>query len=327
MGARCQSKSQQTPPPPSLQGLHFDTELARRDLAVIAAQPHPFGSQRQVEIALHLSSRSKDMGFEPYTQTFSALTPDPMLRLHPENKLASRKVTGQNVWAKTPSLAKDRCVVLIGSHYDSKDIDGIKFVGANDGGSSSVVLLQILAAMKGLPQNKEGCDVWGVWFDGEESVLSQWDDAETMNLETNPDNTYGSRHVADSLRPCGKGLCLPEALGGHPLRALVLLDLVGAPGVTFTQDANSDPALRDLFADTAKQLGLSDRLSSGRTLPIGDDHIPFRDRGLPVINLIDFEHLEAWHRVNDTPSYVNDQSLAIAWRLATALSARIAAGG
>lgn len=293
---------------------------------MIAAEPHPFGSPRQLEIARHLEARSKSIGFETHVQTFNALTPDPSLRLHPEKKLPPRKVTGQNVWAKTPSLKKDRCVVLLASHYDSKDIDGMKFVGANDGGSSSVVLLQALAAIKQIPAKENTCAVWGVWFDGEESVLSQWDDAEAMNLDTKPDNTYGSRHVAASLRPCGKAFCLPDELGGHPVRALVLLDLVGAPGLTFTQDANSDPALRDLFADTAKHLSLGERLSTGRSVPIGDDHIPFRDLGMPVINLIDFEHLEAWHRESDIASYVKDESLEIAWRLATALSVRIAAG-
>lgn len=323
LAARCQDTPKPAPVP-SLQGLHFDAALAKKDLLVIAAKPHPFGSPRQEEIAQHLAQRIQSTGFEPYIQKFTVKTPDPQLRLQPAKKFLPRTVTGRNVWAKT-SVPKGSCVVLVGSHYDSKDMDGLSFVGANDGGSSSVVLLQMLEPLQKLTSPK-GCAVWGIWFDGEESVLSQWDDADALDLDTVPDNTYGSRHVAASLHTCGKELCLPEELGGHPVRALVLMDLVGAPHVRFTKDANSDPTLRALFADTAKQMGLSQHVSTGLALAIGDDHIPFRDRGLPVINLIDFEHLEVWHKDGDVPSYVDAQSLEITWRLATALTARIATG-
>jgi len=108
-------------------------------------------------------------------------------------------------------------------------------------------------------------------------------------------------------------------LGGSPIKVLILLDMVGSPGVTLTPDLHSHPGLLKLarsLDDATNKPPLFGTL--GR--PVEDDHIPFREHGIPAINLIDFEHLDTWHQPGDDPDRVSIASIVKVSRLALALS-------
>jgi Zn-dependent M28 family amino/carboxypeptidase len=54
-------------------------------------------------------------------------------------------------------------VLILGGHYDTARLDGVRFVGANDGGSSAAFLLE-MARVLGSRRTRPSCDCprWGV---------------------------------------------------------------------------------------------------------------------------------------------------------------------
>ena len=137
----------------------------------------------------------------------------------------------KNILVKIPG---DRPgIILLATHYDTKKIDD--FVGADDGGSSTAVMLELarlLCAQHGRYQ------VWIAFFDGEEAVNLQWKD---------PDNRYGSRQMAAKL-----------AISGDlaKIRAFLLADIVGSRELRIKRDANSDKVLTDLMWTIGEEPGL-----------------------------------------------------------------------
>jgi len=71
--------------------------------------------------------------------------------------------------------------IVITGHFDTKTQPG--FVGANDGGSSTGLLLELARVLCKQPRKD---DLYFVWFDGEEAFVEWSDD----------DSLYGSRHLA-----------------------------------------------------------------------------------------------------------------------------------
>jgi Zn-dependent M28 family amino/carboxypeptidase len=220
--------------------------------------------------------------------------------------------------------------VLLASHVDTKAVPGAEYVGANDSGSSTAVLLQQLAYLQKTAVaggNPEHCAIAGVFFDGEEAVLPNWSDGETVHPAHIRDNTYGSRHAAGRLTRCAagghEGTCLPADLGGAPVVAMILMDMIGSPDLKISRDANSSPALVDLAAAGAAALGAPgayDALPHG----IEDDHMPYKVQGVPVLDLIDFNHLAYWHRPGDEPATISKESLELGARLGLYVAAAVA---
>jgi glutaminyl-peptide cyclotransferase len=307
-------------------GFSLNEALAKEDLLVFTSQPHPFGSPRNTFVADHLISRMGDI--PTVKQEFSAQVPNPAAMSDTGGPMAmTLERVGHNV-ITTGALKPDAdCIVLFGSHFDSKDIEGLTYVGANDSGSSSVALLQILAYFH---ENREkiagDCDIGGIWFDGEEAVLPDWNDGLFKHPAKIQDNTYGSRHFVSNLSNCTrieKPLkCMPEQYGGKAVVALVLLDMIGSPDIKISRDTNSSPSLLRALESGATALGISDMLSKNMTA-IEDDHIPFRKAGIAAIDIIDFNNISYWHAAGDDLDKISYKSIGLASRLAifTALSA------
>jgi Zn-dependent M28 family amino/carboxypeptidase len=175
---------------------------------------------------------------------------------------------------------------MLASHYDTKRIDG--FVGADDGASSTAVMLELARL---LCPNHSGHQVWITFFDGEEAVRFNWQD---------PDNRYGSRQMAAKMAMSGE---LPK------VKALLLADMVGTRNLRFRREADSTKALTDLIWSTAERLGYSN-IFVNESSPTEDDHIIFLKRGVPSIDVIDFE-IPYWHTVQDTLDKISAKSLAI----------------
>lgn len=177
-------------------------------------------------------------------------------------------------------------VFLLCSHYDTKTFDTVRFVGANDGGSSTGALLEIARVLALRPELARKMEL--VFFDGEEAY----------EAFTETDGLYGSRFFAKQLAAANKA---KEFRGG------ILLDMMGDRSLTITLSPDSPPEMaRGIFAaaDALKQRRHFTYLGSGIT----DDHTPLNRIGIPSIDLIDFD-FPAWHTADDTMDKISAESL------------------
>ncbi|HET7339896.1 MAG TPA: M28 family peptidase, partial [Methylomirabilota bacterium] len=188
-----------------------------------------------------------------------------------------------NVVAVLPGTRPD--VVLLAGHYDTKVFKDFRFVGANDGGSSAALLLELARRLAARPRDYT---YWLVWFDGEEARES-W---------TDRDSLYGSRQLAAELARARR---LP--------RAMILVDMIGDKDLDIRREAHSAGWLTDIVWDAAARLGYG-RQFLREPLPVEDDHVPFMKRGVPATLLIDFDY-PPWHTADDTLDKVSAESLAI----------------
>ncbi len=194
-----------------------------------------------------------------------------------------------NIIAKFPGK-KDGIIVVAG-HYDTL-YSQPKFVGANDGGSSTALLLALADQFRG--KELDGYSVWLVWTDGEEAFVN-W---------TDTDSVYGTRQLAQKWQQDGTA---------KKIRAFILVDMIGDADLDILKDTNSTPWLNDLVFQAASNLGYQSHFFQGSTA-MGDDHIPFSKIGVPVVDLIDFTYgynNVFWHTPEDTVDKLSPQSLAI----------------
>jgi glutaminyl-peptide cyclotransferase len=175
---------------------------------------------------------------------------------------------------------REKGYIVVGAHYDTKDLPG--FVGANDGASGTAVVAELARTIKN-PRHT----IRFVFFDGEESPRGISDAAFLRR------GLRGSKVAARSF---------------DDARAMVLLDFVGDRRLRIPHEGNSTPELWQRLRAAAKRVG------AGRVFPnvtegaVSDDHIPFLRRGVPAIDLIDFD-FSCWHRSCDDLDVVSEQSL------------------
>ncbi len=168
--------------------------------------------------------------------------------------------------------------VVVGAHYDTKDISG--FVGANDGASGTALAAQLARSIR-RPRHT----VRFVFFDGEESPRGS-DDFERDGLRG---SKVGAAAFADA-------------------RAMVLLDFVGDRRLSIPREANSNPGLWRKLRAAAQRVGAGRVFPDERAGAVLDDHIPFQDAGVPSIDLIDF-NFPCFHRRCDDMSAVSERSV------------------
>jgi len=195
-----------------------------------------------------------------------------------------QKVPGglRNVVGRVRGRNPDR-VVLVGAHYDTKDIDG--FVGANDGASGTAVVLQLAREIQ--PRTIRPTLLF-VFFDGEESPRGAADhEFEEKGLRG---SKVAARRLADRVD------------------RMVLLDFVGDSDLAIPREGNSTKRLWAKLRAAAGRAGTEDTFPAGTAGAVLDDHIPFLERGVPAIDLIDFE-FDCWHRTCDDIDAVSEESL------------------
>ena len=190
-------------------------------------------------------------------------------------------------------------IIVLAGHYDTLFQRG--FVGANDGGSSTAILLALADALKDQPTNAQ---IWLVWTDLEEAVVGFSD----------RDGLYGSRHLAARLRAEG---VVPR------VKAFFLLDMIGDRDLQITRERQSTRWLQDFIEHAAAQLGYGEHFFH-REMDITDDHVPFLDAGIPAVDVVDaefgrmgpaFDAMGEFHHANtDTLDKVSERSLEIVGR-------------
>lgn len=326
----------------SVQEFEFSAKNLQAYLKILTAEAHPFGSPRQKYITDWLVNNLKQQNVYLKTQLFSAKVP--ALNSFGQRVVASMSKTerigsrergkwstflGRNVIAKIVG-GKD-CSVVVGSHYDTKQLyhRGV-YLGANDSGSSTAAMLELVRYLSNTPLKSHLCDVYAVFFDGEESVFYDWDDGE--KLLGRVDHTYGSRYMASQLikqhpnfhvhsqisysKIMDHGSAFKLERSGKYIHAVMILDMIGSQNVRITDDQNSDADLAKLMHQAARKLKLFYRLSKKKRF-VEDDHIPFRKIGIPVLLMIDFENTAHWHKPSDTLDTLDINSIIDILRIAT----------
>ena len=249
----------------------FDSKRAFEHLRKqVSFGPRPSGTPAIVETRRYIVEQLKASGIESREQMFIGMTP-------------LGEVSMTNVIATIPGKRRER--IVLASHFDTKLFREIKFVGANDGASSTAALLELGRVLK---QRQNEFTIELLFLDGEEARL-EW---------RGNDNTYGSRHYVEAAQK-------DKSLG--TVKAFVLLDMIGDRDLTVRRDANSTPWLVDIVWAAAAKLGHSGTFSNELTT-IEDDHLPFLRAGVPAVDIIDLDN-PTWHTAQDTLEFVSARSL------------------
>jgi glutaminyl-peptide cyclotransferase len=183
--------------------------------------------------------------------------------------------------------------VLLGAHYDTRpyadrDPDPVNrskpIIGANDGASGVAVLLEI-ARLLGEHEPPIGVDI--VLFDGED-----------YGREGAPrDYILGSTYFANHLK-------------GYQPHAVIVVDMIGERDAEIPMEGFSKAAsphlVEELFSIAERLRVPTFKHVDG--VSVIDDHLPFIQRGIPAVDLIDFEY-PYWHTLEDTPDKCSAESL------------------
>ena len=189
-------------------------------------------------------------------------------------------------------------VIVLGTHYETNyPLRNIDFVGANDGASTTGLLLAIADKLRGETaggRQLDGYSVWLVFFDGEEAFVN-WSES---------DSTYGSRHLA--AKWAGDGTL-------KRIKAFMLADMIGDKDLDIQRETNSTGWLVDLVRKAAHKYG-DDRYFFKTSEAVEDDHLPFVKRGVPSIDVIDLDYgpnNSYHHTAQDTLDKISAKSLTI----------------
>jgi len=244
---------------------------------IVAFGPRPIGSENHKKVENYVLSHLKDDNVE---QDAFSITP------------SQGTFPVRNIIAKFPGTRDG--IIVIASHYDTNwPLRDTPYVGANDGASSSALLLEIANQLRG--KKRDGYSIWLLWDDAEESMRLPWYD---------PESLYGVRHLAQKWQDDGTL---------KKIKAFILEDMIGDADLNIDHDTNSTPWLEDLVYQAATRLGYQSHFFE-RTLAIEDDHQPFLDRGVPCVDLIDLDYgynNVFWHSPQDTVDKLSPKSLEI----------------
>jgi glutaminyl-peptide cyclotransferase len=251
-------------------------ELTRQ---VVEFGPRTPGSAASRKLQSFIVQKLKESGWQAIEDPFTAQTP--------AGRVAMKNIIGLKKGSGSVALA-------VSGHYDTKRFP-FRFVGANDAGSSTGLLLELARAMK---DESFSHDIYLVFFDGEEA-FGEWSDQDSL---------YGSRHLAAKWRADGT---LAR------LKALINVDMIGDRDLKIVHEAYSSEPLRRLVWQIAAELGYGAHFLS-QPFAIEDDHVPFLRNGVRALNLIDFEYgpdHSWWHTKEDTMDKLSPKSLEIVGRV------------
>jgi len=253
---------------------------------IVKFGPRPLGSPAHKKVEDYITGHLK--GDEVEHDVFTADTPEGKFQVH-------------NIIAKYPGN-KDG-IILIASHYDTNyPLRKTSFVGANDGASSSGLLVELANHLRG--QQRDGYSVWLVWDDAEEAMKPDGSGGLPNEMPFEEDSLYGITHLVDKWQAEGTL---------KKVKALILADMIGDADLNVDRDTHSTAWLQNVVGEAATRLGYQSHFF-GRDLEVSDDHLPFLKRGVPAVDLIDFTYGyndAYWHTTQDTVDKLSPRSLGI----------------
>lgn len=289
---------EQAAPAAASHRLSFSPAQATNALAHVSAfvaecTPRDAGTPEAERAAVWLHARLSAKGVDAAIDRFSEPTPRGTQTF--VNVLATIRGTGDD-W------------ILLLSHFDTMSGIGKGFQGANDGGSSTGLLLEL--ATSGIPQNALKHNILCAFLDGEECLFGYSD----------RDGFHGSRHLAKAMKR-----------EGRKIKAVLLMDMVGDRDLKITVPRNSTPALRVLALDAAEAIGHRDKIGLFDGY-VYDDHQAFFDLGWPAVDLIDFSYGSSpgdndfWHTPKDTLDKLSADSLHVTGQIVLEMVNRLENG-
>jgi glutaminyl-peptide cyclotransferase len=267
-----------TPPPTTFSGDCAFDQVAKQ----VSFGPRPPASDAIHRLQDYMISQLKGFGCAVDTHDFHASTP-------------VGSVAMKNIVAKIPGTSPN--IILLATHYDTDTIGPppqlrkmSNFVGADDAGSSTGLMLEMARVLCGKPQP---ATIWIAFFDGEEAFVN-WSDS---------DSVYGSREMAASLAMSGDL---------QRVKAFVLADLVGGKNFHAKRDSETSQWLQDIVWDTAARLGHKDLFISEHGDGMEDDHLPWKARKIPTVDIIDLDiagDVNYWHTEQDSLDKISPKTL------------------
>ena len=281
------SAAQLSLPPDNAPAPTFDSHRAFEYVkGIVAFGPRPIGSANHKKVEDYILIHLK--GDDVENDAFTADTPEGKFPVH-------------NIVAKFPG-SKDG-IIVIASHYDTNyPLRKTSYVGANDGASSSALLLELANQLRG--KGRDGYSVWLVWDDAEEAIKPDGSGGLQQEMPFQKDSLYGITHLAEKWQADGTL---------KRIKAFLLTDMIGDADLNIEHDSNSTPWLEDVVYQAATRVGYQSHFFA-REMPVDDDHIPFVKRGVPSADLIDFDYGYNdvfWHTTQDTVDKLSPKSLEI----------------
>lgn len=255
--------------PHQLSSTRFDGKQAYRDvLAQMEFGPRITGTEGNRKCGDYIAEQLRQVGWSVEFQNFTY------------RGTRARNVIGRANLGKGP-------IIILGAHYDTRrwaDQDPVHphdpVPGADDGASGVAVLLELARV---IDLDKVHHEIWLAFFDAEDNGdIGGWE------------WIVGSTYLASSLP------VQPQAM--------ILLDMIGDTDQKIYFDGNSDPALSQKVWGIAAQLGHGEHFIPQVRNTMIDDHIPFVQRGIPSVDIIDFDY-PYWHTTADTADKVSPDSL------------------
>ena len=243
------------------------------------------GTEAIENARLYLEGKLQEFGWITARQSFNDDTPNGSIEFI-------------NLRARFPMAPDDGIewkdgenIILLCSHYDTKILKDIEFIGANDGGSSTGVLLELARVFSNSPEMARRVEL--VFFDGEEAIVDF----------TPTDGLYGSRHYAKFWRSA--------PINKKP-RAAFVLDLVGDKKMRIDPPYDSPSKLLSELYRAANNLGYRSLFGIYST-PITDDHVPLNAAGIPALNIIDSHYISKgkWHTSGDNLDSISEENMGI----------------
>lgn len=272
--------------PPASQTGGFDGAQAYAYVVkLVTFGPHPPDTPAIRQVQSYIRSQLKSFGCPVSVDDFHAQTPVGTLAM-------------ENIVAQIPGTGPGIIVLL--THYDTVRLPG--FVGAEDGGSSTGLMLEMANVLCRAPKNHNA--VWIAFLDGEEDQQNFENAQQAQSTWNEGENTYGSRELAARMELSGDL---------KNVKAVILADMVGQKKLQIQKDSNSTPWLQDLVWKTADRLGYA-RLFGTAPSPVIDDHQPFLERGVPAVDIIDLnDYIQEgyWHTTQDTLDKLSPRNMAI----------------
>lgn len=254
---------------------------------LVAFGPRPAGSPALERSRVYIEEQLQALGWHTIRQSFEAKIPNGAMITFVNVRARFGDIDNTAFW----DLPRP---ILVGSHYDTKFFEHIRFVGANDSGSSTGALIEIARVTAENPDLARQLEL--VFFDGEEAFENFSD----------TDGLYGSKHYArkrvrrldERLRP----------------KTVVILDMIGEKDLTIRVPSDTPKHLTEKLFAAADELGYREYFGLWGS-KITDDHVPFMHEGIDAIDIIDFD-FGAWHTSRDKLDQVSAESLEISGQTA-----------
>lgn len=273
-------------PPPAEIWKEFSGEKAFEETRKqVELGPRPAGSP-ELEKGRGLIEQSlRSSGWDVERQKFTAETPHGPIEFI--NLIARFSASGAHPAPRHTQRA------IVSSHYDTKLFSTIRFVGADDGASSTGALLELARVLALDPALAAQIEL--VFFDGEEAIV-QFTDPD----DPKPDGLFGSRHYARTL---------VEDKRAAQFKFGIVWDMIGNRDLTITMppDSRTTSLQRGVLA-AADALGLRKNFGYSSRNILDDHEELILLAHIPTVDLIDFSYLY-WHTADDTLEHIGGDSL------------------